>query len=138
MASNDYGQPTSSIATSLYATGLRASDAYAQPSNVKQVAASISVNSAEQRFVDTKFKVIVPEDAIVYVNNGQTKTMGVQRQYQSALEFGKSYDFVVRVKLQRDGRSVEESRTVRLTGGQDEELAVNFSARTDNQIAARQ
>jgi uncharacterized protein (TIGR03000 family) len=101
-------------------------------------ATSVFATVAEKRFVDTKFKVVVPENAIVFVNDGRTKTTGTERQYQSALEYGKSYDFVVRVKLQRDGRTAEESRVVHVTGGQDNDLAVNFSSSTDSQVAARQ
>jgi uncharacterized protein (TIGR03000 family) len=92
----------------------------------------------ENRYVGTKFQVIVPENAVVFVNDLRTKSTGTLRQYQSALEYGKSYDFVLRANMQRDGRTVEETRTIHVTGGQDRALAVNFTSSTDIQVAARQ
>jgi uncharacterized protein (TIGR03000 family) len=63
--------------------------------------------------------VTVPENAKVYINGYETKIAGVNRRYVvSDLEPGKFYDYDVRIVAQVNGRTVEETQRVTLTGGQ--------------------
>jgi uncharacterized protein (TIGR03000 family) len=63
--------------------------------------------------------VTVPENAKVYINGYETKMAGTNRRYVvSDLEPGMFYDYDVRIVVQINGRAVEETQRVTLTGGQ--------------------
>jgi len=71
----------------------------------------------------------VPADAKVFVNGYQTRSVGTQRRYVShGLRPGYIYRYDVRVQIVRDGRTLEEVRTVYLSSGAREALAFSFPA----------
>lgn len=82
--------------------------------------------------------VVVPRDARVYVNGLLTKTPGAQRQYVSyGLRPGFSYTYEVRVEVTRNGRTLRDTKVVRVEVGQTRELAFNPIDETDARIASR-
>jgi uncharacterized protein (TIGR03000 family) len=84
------------------------------------------------------FSVQVPEDAVVLVNDRPTRSIGTLRTYRANdLESGKSYDFIVRAKVTRNGQVKEETRTVHLTAGDHQTIVMSLSgSATDVQVAA--
>ena len=60
----------------------------------------------------------------------ETKQTGEVRQFAtSKLASGQIWDdYKVVIEMTRDGKTVREERTLKLTGGQDQELAVNFES----------
>ncbi len=80
----------------------------------------------------------VPEDAKVFVNGYQTKSMGPQRRYIShGLKDGLTYRYEVRAQVVRDGKLLEEVRNVFLTSGTREGIAFNFNTLgTEKNLAA--
>ena len=70
----------------------------------------------------------VPEDARVFVNGYETKSVGAQRRYIShGLKDGLTYKYEVRAQVVRDGKVLEEVRNVLLTSGAREGIAFNFN-----------
>ena len=74
----------------------------------------------------------MPADAKIFVNGAATKATGDVRRYMSrGLVAGKDYEFVVRMAVDRDGETTEETRVVSLTAG--EGSRVSFSAAAESQ-----
>jgi uncharacterized protein (TIGR03000 family) len=81
--------------------------------------------------------VLVPADAKVFVNGYETKSKGERRQYVShGLQAGLSYNYQIRVVATRDGKPVEENRTVTLTAGQQSSVAL-LDAKQDARLALK-
>jgi uncharacterized protein (TIGR03000 family) len=78
----------------------------------------------------------VPAEAKVTLAGVETKQTGEVRQFAtSKLGAGQIWDgYKVVVELQRDGQTLREERTLKLTGGQPQELTVDFA---NNQLAQR-
>jgi uncharacterized protein (TIGR03000 family) len=75
----------------------------------------------------TLFTVVVPEDAQVYVNGLLTKTPGAQRQYISyGLQPGYTYTYIVRAVVTRNGQSLEDVQTVRVSAGTERLVAFDL------------
>lgn len=71
--------------------------------------------------------VIVPEDAKVFVNNYETKSLGTERRFVSAgLEIGRDYTYELKAEVVRDGKPVVETKVVKLQAGQTAELQFTF------------
>mgnify|MGYP002621506819 CR=1 FL=1 len=69
--------------------------------------------------------VKVPEGAKVFVNDRPTTSEGAERDYISHnLRPGARYGYTVRAEFQRNGKTVSEEKTVRLTAGQT--VALDF------------
>ena len=69
-------------------------------------------------------EVEVPENARVFVNGKATTSTGTQRRFVSrGLQRGFSYTYEVRVEAEVDGEMMSETKTVRVTSGQDSKLA---------------
>ncbi len=82
--------------------------------------------------------MLVPEDAIVYVNGYRTKQTGAVRSFAAkSLEFGETYSFEIRVVAVRDGQVYEDVQHATLTAGQETALAFNLSLRSNEAVAAR-
>lgn len=82
--------------------------------------------------------MLVPEDAIVYVNGYRTKQTGAVRSFAAkSLEFGETYSFEIRVVAVRDGQVFEDVQHATLTAGQETALAFNLSLRSNEAVAAR-
>ena len=71
--------------------------------------------------------MLVPEDAIVYVNGYRTKQRGEVRSF-AALVVGEAYSFEIRVVALRDGERFEDVQTTVLTAGETTALAFNLVA----------
>jgi uncharacterized protein (TIGR03000 family) len=89
--------------------------------------------------VKTKLTLRVPADAKVTLAGVETQQTGEVRQFAtSKLASGEVWnDYKVVVETTRDGQTVREERTLTLTGGNDQELAVNFDSKQTDQIAQR-
>lgn len=82
--------------------------------------------------------MLVPEDAIVYVNGYRTKQTGAVRSFAAkSLELGETYSFEIRVVAVRDGQVYEDVQHATLTAGQETALAFNLSLRSNEAVAAR-
>jgi len=66
----------------------------------------------------------VPENARVFVNGKETTSTGVQRRFVSrGLQRGFTYTYEIKVEDEVDGEMVTETKTVRVTSGQESKLA---------------
>ena len=73
--------------------------------------------------------VNVPADAKVFVNGNQTSSAGARRHYVSrGLQGGYKYAYEVRAEVVRDGRTIEETKTIELRAGENSRLAFDFAA----------
>jgi hypothetical protein len=56
----------------------------------------------------------------------------------SKLASGQSWnDYKVVVEMNRDGKALREERTLKLTGGKDQELSISFADDSTQQVAQR-
>jgi uncharacterized protein (TIGR03000 family) len=68
--------------------------------------------------------VSVPAGARVFVNDSATSSTGELRRYLSrGLEQGRRYEFVVRMAVDRDGQTREETKVVNLVAGRQARVA---------------
>lgn len=75
--------------------------------------------------------VEVPEDATLLVNGHETALSGSLRTFVSAgLSEDESYDYEVTMRVERDGKSIEKTRSVTVSGGQRHVLAFDAPAPT--------
>ncbi len=73
--------------------------------------------------------VNVPADAKVYVNGQATTSTGAARSYVSrGLRNGFKYAYEVRAQVVRDGRTIEEVKTIELRAGEVSRLAFDLNA----------
>jgi uncharacterized protein (TIGR03000 family) len=78
----------------------------------------------------------VPYDAKVIINGMTTRTTGSKRQFVSyGLQPGFTYTYEIKAQIERNGRIVEEIRTVELTAGKREALAFGFNPKPDEELA---
>ncbi len=75
----------------------------------------------------TLLSVNVPTEAKVFVNDLATKSAGSDRRYMSrGLSAGREYTYTVRAEIERDGKLLTETKTVKLQGGQASDLSFTF------------
>ena len=80
--------------------------------------------------------ILVPENAQVSINGYVTKSSGRVRRYVSQnLKPGLVYPFNIQVNVVRDGRTLTDSRQVKLTGGALEAVVFNFDKASVEGIA---
>jgi uncharacterized protein (TIGR03000 family) len=86
--------------------------------------------------VKTQLTLHVPADAKVTLAGIATKQTGEVRQYSTTkLTAGQIWDgYTVVVEMEKDGQVVREERTIKLKGGQPQELTVNLDS---TQVAQR-
>ena len=78
---------------------------------------------------DGTLAVEVPDDAKIFVNGMATTSTGAARQYVSRdLQTGFNYTYEVKAEVVRDGKTVEQVKTINLRAGQTAELAFDFPA----------
>jgi uncharacterized protein (TIGR03000 family) len=81
------------------------------------------------RRADGMLAVNVPDDAKIFVNGMATSSTGLARQYFSRdLQTGFNYTYEVKAEVVRDGKTVEQVKTINLRAGQTAELAFDFPA----------
>ena len=82
--------------------------------------------------------VWVPYDAKVTINGLETRSTGSRREFVSyGLKSGLSYKYVVQAQVVREGKLLEDTRTVTLTAGQIEAVAFGFNTQPTEQVASR-
>ena len=80
--------------------------------------------------------MLVPKDAVVYVNGYRTKQTGEVRTFAAKnLEIGETYAFEIRVVAVRDGRTYEDVQSTTLTAGDTSSLAFNLTLRGNQAYA---
>jgi uncharacterized protein (TIGR03000 family) len=86
--------------------------------------------------VKTRLTLRVPAEAKVTLAGVSTKQTGEVRQFSTdKLSAGQVWDdYKVVVEMERDGQTVREERTLKLTGGMPQELAIDFA---NDQLAQR-
>ncbi len=79
--------------------------------------------------VKTRLTLHVPAEAKVTLAGVPTKQSGEVRQFTSTrLSPGQVWDdYTVEVTMERNGQTVREERTISLTGGQSQELSIDFA-----------
>lgn len=81
--------------------------------------------------------VQVPAEATVFVNGKQTASLGSTRVFAAkGLTPGKKYEFVVKMQTTRDGKPLEESKTVSLVVGDRQTVALAGQPAKDQPAAA--
>jgi uncharacterized protein (TIGR03000 family) len=80
--------------------------------------------------VKTRLTLRVPAEAKVTLAGVATKQNGEVRQFSTTkLTAGQVWDdYKVVVEMERDGQMLREERTIKLTGGRPQELAINFDS----------
>ncbi|MCI0357769.1 MAG: TIGR03000 domain-containing protein, partial [Planctomycetaceae bacterium] len=101
------------------------------PSVVPMTPAPAPAPGAETsiRRADGMLAVSVPSDAKIYVNGQSTTSTGAERQYVSRdLQTGFNYTYEVKAEVVRDGKTIEQKKSINLRAGQTAELAFDFPA----------
>lgn len=81
--------------------------------------------------------VSVPAEAKVFVNGMATKSAGADRHYVSkGLRYGYNYSYEIRAELVRDGRTITQTKVVRLSAGGNSD--VTFELNDDQEQVAEQ
>src|SRR5262245_35574341 len=80
--------------------------------------------------VKTRLTLHVPAEAKITLAGVETKQTGEIRQFAtSRLAAGQAWDdYKVVVELTRDGKTLQEERTIKLVGGEAQDLSVNFDS----------
>jgi uncharacterized protein (TIGR03000 family) len=80
--------------------------------------------------VNTSLTLHVPADAKVYLSGNETHGSGEVRRFSTTkLQAGQKWqDYVVRVEVQRNGKTMTKEETVSLNGGDARELDITFDA----------
>ena len=82
--------------------------------------------------------VWVPYDAKVTINGMATKSTGSRRQFVSYdLKEGFSYKYEVKAEVVRDGKIVEDNKSVILTAGSNTAVAFGFNIIPTEGLAAK-
>ncbi len=82
--------------------------------------------------------VWVPHDARVIVNGYVTESKGSRRQFVSyGMQPGYSYKYEIKAQVIRDGKIIEDVRTVTLTAGQDTSVAFGFQSLPSQSLASQ-
>jgi uncharacterized protein (TIGR03000 family) len=83
--------------------------------------------------------VWVPFDAKVTINGMPTKSTGSRRQFVSYnLQDGMSYKYEVKAEVVRDGKIVEDTKSIVLTAGSNNSVAFGFNIAPAEGLAAAQ
>jgi len=108
-----------------------ATPAPAAPAPTETKSAPAAPQSADLR-------VRLPEDARLVVGDFVTQAEGSERYYRSpALESGKEYLYELRAEVVRDGRTIEQTKTVHVKAGQTVEVDFSFDQPWVAQASAR-
>ncbi len=91
-------------------------------------AASDDTEQVADTPVDTKLTLNVPSDAKVFLAGNLTKMSGPKRTYTThKLSAGQDWPgYVIRVAIERNGRTIDQERTITLAAGEQHELSFDF------------
>ena len=90
---------------------------------------AIAVGDASGSFGDASLTVLVPQDALVFINGWPTRSIGTRRLYTSGgLARGYSYPYVVCARVLRDGKIVEQTRELFLHADESKTVTIDFPA----------
>jgi uncharacterized protein (TIGR03000 family) len=80
--------------------------------------------------VKTSLTIHVPADAKISLAGVDTKQSGEARQFATTrLAAGQTWDnYKVVVEMEKNGRTMHEERTIKLIGGEAQELSINFDS----------
>ncbi|HWB09715.1 MAG TPA: TIGR03000 domain-containing protein [Pirellulales bacterium] len=80
--------------------------------------------------VRTSVTLYVPADARVYLSGNETHSSGEVRTFSTTkLAAGESWgNYVVRVEVDRNGRTLSKEETIAINGGETRDLAIDFDA----------
>ena len=80
--------------------------------------------------VKTSLTIHVPADAKITLAGVDTKQSGETRQFATTrLAAGQSWDgYKVVVEMNKNGQTLHEERTIKLIGGEAQELSINFDS----------
>jgi uncharacterized protein (TIGR03000 family) len=94
------------------------------------VSASQSPTVASAPAVKTSLTIHVPADAKISLAGVDTKQSGETRQFATTrLAPGQTWDgYKVVVEMNKNGQTLHEERTIKLIGGEAQELSVNFDS----------
>ena len=82
------------------------------------------------------FTVNVPADAKVFINGNETKSSGARRTYVSrGLEADQRYKYEVKAEIQRDGKTVSDTKVVLVSGGDRTPIRFNFGLKPVDKVA---
>ena len=83
---------------------------------------------ADQDAVETSLTVHVPENAKVFLSGNSTRATGTERRFSTTRigEGEKWADYLVRVTVEREGRTLSKEQRVTLNGGDQAELSFDF------------
>jgi len=113
-----------------YATSYSHGDSYvvSESTSTRVIASTPSVK--------TKLTLHVPADAKVSLAGVSTKQSGETRQFAtSRLTEGQVWEvYKIVVEMEKDGQTLREERVIKLTGGEAQDLTVNFDSK---QLAQR-
>ena len=88
------------------------------------------------RRADGLLAVSVPDDAKIFVNGVNTTSTGEDRTYVSRdLNGGYNYTYEVRAEVVRDGKTVEQVKSVNLRAGETARVAFDFAAPAETETA---
>jgi uncharacterized protein (TIGR03000 family) len=78
---------------------------------------------------------VVPQNAEIWIEGTKTNSQGSVRQFVSpSLKSGQNYMYSIRVRLQRDGKDVDETRTLAVRGG--DSVRVDFAGQSQGYAIA--
>ena len=80
--------------------------------------------------VKTMLTIHVPADAKISLAGVDTKQSGETRQFATTrLAAGQTWDsYKVVVEMNKNGQTLHEERTIKLIGGEAQELSINFDS----------
>lgn len=132
-----YAAPACDCCGSATCDGCSASSGVVYDGYASSNAVTTTVVASSAPAVKTRLTLRVPADAKVTLSGVETKQTGEVRQFAtSKLAAGQTWDdYKVVVETTRDGKTERQERTLTLTGGQDQELAVNFNSDSTQQVA---
>ena len=95
-----------------------------------RVISSSTVASTSAPAVKTSLTIHVPADAKITLAGVETKQTGETRQFATTrLAAGQTWDgYKVVVEVNKNGKMVQEERTLKLVGGEAQELSINFDS----------
>jgi len=84
-----------------------------------------------------RIDIFVPAEARVVINGLETKSTGQHREYVSyGLKAGLTYKYEIRAQIVRQGKRIEDTRTVYLRAGALERVAFSFEPKPGEAIAS--